>query len=90
MNGYIHIYLRTDEDNLMGSAGWGEYNEKDSVAAYGTAVEQAVIGAFPGVEVDVTTYGSRLSVDTDIDAATDDAIASIVNQVWQSWEWLRK
>lgn len=90
MSSYIFVSIRTDEDVLMGSNGWGEYDEKDSVAAYGNAVEQAIIEAFPGAEVDVTTYGSRLSVETDIDAATDDAIASIVNQVWQSWEWLRK
>ena len=90
MSNYIFVSIRTDEDNLMGAAGWGEYDAKDSIAAYGNAVEAAIIEAFPGAEVDVTTYGSRLSVETDIAGVTNDDIAAITDQVWQSWEWLRK
>ena len=31
MSNYIHIYLNTSEDAMMGSAGWNGYNEKDSI-----------------------------------------------------------
>lgn len=86
---YIHVTLRTDEDNLMGSDGWGEYNEKDSITAYGNAVEAAILEAYPGVEVEVTTYG-RNNIETDVPAADADTINAIIDQVWQSWEWLRK
>lgn len=90
MNNYIHVYLRTDEDNLMGSAGWGEYDSDDSIAAFGNAVETAVIEAFPGADVDVTTYAAHDSVDTDIEGVTDDDIVAIAERVWNTWEWLRK
>ncbi len=88
MSNYIFASIRTDEDNLMGSAGFGEYDAKDSIKAYGQAVESAIIEAFPDAEVDVTTGAARLYVDSDV--ATADDIRNIIERVWQGWEWLRK
>lgn len=89
MSSYIHVSIRTSEDNLMGAAGWGEYNEKDSIAALGNAVEAAVIDAYPGAEVDVTTYAARQIVNSDVSGA-EDAVPAIIDQVWSSFDWLRK
>ena len=89
MSSYIHVSIRTSEDNLMGAAGWGEYNEKDSIVAFGNAVEAAVIAAYPGAEVDVTTYAARQIVDSNV-AGADDVVPFIINQVWSSFDWLRK
>ncbi len=89
MSNYIHIYLRTDEDNLMGAHGWNGHDAKDSIAAFGNAVEAAVIEAYPGAEVDVTTYAARQTVDSDIAGATD-AVPEIIDQVWSTFDWLRK
>lgn len=88
MSNYIHIYMTTDEDSMTGAEGWGEYNEKDSVNAFAQQVEQAVIAAYPGVDVEVETYAARRSIETDITGAEDD-VTAIIEKTWNSWEWLR-
>lgn len=87
MSNYIHIYLQTSDDAMMGADGWEGYDKTDSVKAFAQAVEQAVIDAYPGADVDVTTYASCNSVESDV--AADDAILEIAQSVWSSFSWLR-
>jgi hypothetical protein len=89
MSNYIHISLRTDEDNLMGSSGWGEYDAKDSIADFASAVEIAVSEAYPDAEVDVTTYAARHNVDSDV-AGAELAVPEIIGHVWSTFDWLCK
>ena len=89
MSSYIHVYMTTDEDSMTGAEGWGEYNEKDSVNAFAQQVEQAIMAAYPGVDVDVETYAAKRSITSDIDGIDDD-VTAIIEKAWQSWEWLRK
>lgn len=89
MSNYIHVYLNTSEDTMMGSEGWNGYDEKDSVNAFAQQVEQEVIAAYPDAEVEVETHAVQRTVNTDIENA-EDTVFAIVQDVYGSFEWLRK
>jgi hypothetical protein len=84
MSNYIHINLNTNEDAI-----WNGYDEKDSIAAFAQQVEQEVITAYPGADVEVETYAMQFGVNTDI-AGAEDTVHTIVTDTYGSFEWLRK
>ena len=83
---YIFVYLVTDETTLLPRA--VEWIEKDSVNAYARQVEQALIERWTDVEVDVTAYAQRLSVETDVPDCTEDEVRMIIESVWRRFDWL--
>mgnify|MGYP000890636607 FL=1 len=88
MSNYIHVYLNTSEDAMMGSAGWNGYDEKDSVAAFAKQVEQEIIATYPDADVEVETRAMQRTINTDIENA-EDTVFAIVQDVYGSFEWLR-
>ena len=89
MSNYIHIYLNTSEDAMMGSAGWNGYDEKDSINAFAQQVEQEVIATYPNAEVEVETHAGQRTVNTDI-ADAEDTVFAIVQDVYGAFNWLRR
>lgn len=93
---HITIRLNTDDDAMVGGAGWGDNDARSSVQAFANAVANAVGGVYPTALIEVTPeyslYRTQIAVSTTDDQDTHDVEThihdDIISDVWQSWTWL--
>lgn len=83
MTGYIYIGLRTDEDALQ----FDGYDGVKSAARYADMIETAAKKSYPDAQITVRADQVRTVVESG-DEWIDQKILAIIDQVWQSWEWL--
>ncbi|GAB4203536.1 MAG: hypothetical protein OHK0022_27780 [Roseiflexaceae bacterium] len=93
----ISIRINADDDAMVGSEGWGEYDAASSTSMFEQSVADAVAAKFPGASVSVSSdyaiSNTRIVIDTDEDERTDENerfVRDIIGDVWESWDWLVK
>jgi len=84
----IIVEYDDDESSMFGAEGAGNYDQQGSCNKYETLLTGALQAYYPGIDVTVTTGYGRVSVDGDTAHTEVDRINAIINQVWQSWDWL--
>lgn len=84
-------YQYDDSSDAMGfetSEAVDAVNYKASMQAYETMIAGALEAAYPGAEITIETGYGRIEVNGQSDHDEVPAVSDLVNQVWQSWEWV--